>query len=95
MAGVTGPKGYLEEIDWMQWTHAIEVNLYGPVLMCRALLPHFKANRHGKIINLSGGGATAPMPRMSAPPAIAAPSTPGSRFTAFSAFLSCSAAFAA
>jgi 3-oxoacyl-[acyl-carrier protein] reductase len=65
-AAVTGPKGYLEEVDWMQWTHAIEVNLYGPILMCRALLPHFKANRHGKIINLSGGGATAPMPRMSA-----------------------------
>jgi NAD(P)-dependent dehydrogenase (short-subunit alcohol dehydrogenase family) len=65
-AAVTGPKGCIEEVDWSEWTQTIEINLYGPMLMCRALLPHFKANRHGKIINLSGGGATAPMPRMSA-----------------------------
>lgn len=65
-AGVYGPKGLLEDVDWSEWTHAIEVNLYGPILMCRALLPHFKKNRRGKIINLSGGGATAPLPRLSA-----------------------------
>ena len=34
--------------------------------MCRALLPHFKTNKGGKIINMSGGGATAPLPRLSA-----------------------------
>jgi 3-oxoacyl-[acyl-carrier protein] reductase len=34
--------------------------------MCRALLPHFKARRYGKIIQLSGGGATNPLPRLSA-----------------------------
>ncbi|HEY9778031.1 MAG TPA: SDR family oxidoreductase [Planktothrix sp.] len=65
-AGVYGPKGCIEEVDWGEWTQAIEVNLYGPMLMCRALLPHFKSNQHGKIINISGGGATAPLPRLSA-----------------------------
>ncbi|MGH9548797.1 MAG: SDR family NAD(P)-dependent oxidoreductase [Terriglobales bacterium] len=65
-AGVYGPKGCIEEVDWSEWTKAIEINLYGPMLMCRALLPHFKSNRHGKIINISGGGATAPLPRLSA-----------------------------
>jgi NAD(P)-dependent dehydrogenase (short-subunit alcohol dehydrogenase family) len=34
--------------------------------MCRAVLPHFKARRYGKIIQLSGGGATNPLPRISA-----------------------------
>jgi NAD(P)-dependent dehydrogenase (short-subunit alcohol dehydrogenase family) len=34
--------------------------------MCRALLPHFKERRYGKIIQLSGGGATNPLPRLSA-----------------------------
>ena len=29
-------------------------------------IPHFKQNRHGKIIILSGGGATKPMPYLSA-----------------------------
>jgi 3-oxoacyl-[acyl-carrier protein] reductase len=65
-AGIYGPKGCIEDVDWTEWTQAIEINLYGPILMCRALLPHFKANQYGKIINLSGGGATAPLPRLSA-----------------------------
>lgn len=65
-AGVYGPKGCIEDVDWEEWTRSIEINLYGPILMCRALLPHFKANKAGKIINMSGGGATAPLPRLSA-----------------------------
>ncbi len=65
-AGVYGPKGCIEDVDWEEWTRSIEINLYGPILMCRALLPHFKTNKAGKIINMSGGGATAPLPRLSA-----------------------------
>ena len=65
-AGVYGPKGLIEEVDWNEWVRAIEINLLGSVLMCRALLPHFKQHRYGKIIQLSGGGATNPLPRISA-----------------------------
>jgi len=65
-AGVYGPKGLIEDLEWDEWVRAVEINLYGSVLMCRALLPHFKANRYGKIIQLSGGGATNPLPRISA-----------------------------
>jgi NAD(P)-dependent dehydrogenase (short-subunit alcohol dehydrogenase family) len=45
---------------------AFEINVFGSVLMSRALLPHFKQQGRGKIIQLSGGGATAPLPRISA-----------------------------
>jgi NAD(P)-dependent dehydrogenase (short-subunit alcohol dehydrogenase family) len=65
-AGVYGPKGNIEDVDWAAWIKAIEINVYGSVLMCRATLPHFKAQGYGKIIQLSGGGATNPMPRISA-----------------------------
>jgi len=65
-AGVYGPKGTIEEIDWEEWVRAVEINLYGSILMCRAVLPHFKAQKYGKIIQLSGGGATNPLPRISA-----------------------------
>jgi NAD(P)-dependent dehydrogenase (short-subunit alcohol dehydrogenase family) len=65
-AGVYGPKGVIEEVDWREWVRAMEINLMGSVLMCRALLPHFKERRCGKIIQLSGGGATKPLPRLSA-----------------------------
>ncbi len=65
-AGVYGPKGAIEEIDWDEWIEAIKINLLGTVLACKIFIPHFKKNGHGKIINLSGGGATAPLPRISA-----------------------------
>ncbi len=65
-AGVYGPKGSLETVDWTEWVRAIEINLYGSVLMCRAVLPYFKAQRYGKIVQLSGGGATNPLPNISA-----------------------------
>jgi len=65
-AGVYGPLGAIEDVDWSAWVRAIEINVMGSVLFCRALLPHFKQNRSGKIIQLSGGGATNPLPRISA-----------------------------
>lgn len=65
-AGVYGPKGEIESIDWADWVKAIEVNVYGSVLMSRAVLPIFKTQGYGKIIQLSGGGATSPLPCISA-----------------------------
>lgn len=65
-AGIYGPKGLIEDIDWKQWEETIKINLFGLVLMCREVIPYMKQNKYGKIINLSGGGATAPMPRISA-----------------------------
>jgi 3-oxoacyl-[acyl-carrier protein] reductase len=65
-AGVYGPKGVVEEVDWLEWIRTIEVNLIGSVLLCRATLPVFRKQNYGKIVNLSGGGATAPLPRFSA-----------------------------
>ena len=65
-AGIYGPKGNLETTDWAEWVNAIRINLFGAVFLCRELLPHFKVLGRGKIINLSGGGATAPFPRFSA-----------------------------
>lgn len=65
-AGVYGPIGPIEDVDWNEWTRSVEINLYGPVLLCRALLPHFRQKGYGKIIQISGGGATAPKPRFEA-----------------------------
>ena len=65
-AGVYGPMGPVEEVDWAAWLRAVEINLLGSVLACRAVLPHFKAQRGGKIIQISGGGATQPLPMRSA-----------------------------
>jgi 3-oxoacyl-[acyl-carrier protein] reductase len=65
-AGVYGPKGAIEEIDWPAWRDAIEINLFGAVYCCRAFLPHLIRSERGKIILVSGGGATKPLPYLSA-----------------------------
>ncbi len=65
-AGVQGPIGLLENVDWEEWKSTIATNLYGPIYLCRSLIPHFKKYGYGKIVNLSGGGATTPLPRFSA-----------------------------
>jgi NAD(P)-dependent dehydrogenase (short-subunit alcohol dehydrogenase family) len=65
-AGVYGPIGRLEDVDWAAWVEAVRINLFGTALMCRAVIPLLRARGSGKIVNLSGGGATAPLPRFSA-----------------------------
>ncbi len=65
-AGVYGPIGLFEEVDWQEWCNAVNINLFGTVAMSRAMTPIMKRNAYGKIINLSGGGATAPQPRFTA-----------------------------
>ena len=65
-AGVYGPKNKIETTNWEDWVKTIEINLFGSILMCRALIKHFKKQNYGKIIQLSGGGATNPLPNLSA-----------------------------
>ncbi len=64
-AGVYGPMGRLEDLDIEEWVQALNINLLGTLYCCRAVLPAMRAAGGGKIINLSGGGATAPLPRLS------------------------------
>ena len=65
-AGVYGPFGPSEEVEWSDWKRALEINVYGSVLPSRAFVSHFKQHKYGKIVQLSGGGATNPLPNISA-----------------------------
>ena len=65
-AGVYGPMGPLETVNLAEWCRAMDINLYGVLLPCRRALPHFRAAGKGKIVVLSGGGATNPLPNISA-----------------------------
>jgi 2-deoxy-D-gluconate 3-dehydrogenase len=60
--GVPGTKGSgnSDTISEEEWDRIIELNLKGPFLVCRAVLPGMKKNRYGKIINLSSMGAVSP-----------------------------------
>ncbi len=65
-AGVYGPKGAVDESNWSDWVQAVNINLLGTVLCCRLFLPFLRRSPRGKIILLSGGGATKPLPFLSA-----------------------------
>jgi NAD(P)-dependent dehydrogenase (short-subunit alcohol dehydrogenase family) len=65
-AGVLGPLGPVEAVDVEGWMRALEINLLGAVLLSQAALPHLKKSPRGKILQLSGGGATQPLPGLSA-----------------------------
>jgi 3-oxoacyl-[acyl-carrier protein] reductase len=64
--GVYGPKGNSEAVSFADWARAIEINLYGTFLASQCAVRLMKPRCYGKIINLSGGGATGPLPRISA-----------------------------
>lgn len=64
-AGIYGPRGSIESVSWAQWVNTIKVNLFGPIFLCREIIPYFKKNNKGKIIQLSGGGVAGPLPRIS------------------------------
>lgn len=65
-AGIHGAKGVFEKTDWDEWIDAINVNLLGSVRMCKNIIPDMKNQMYGKIIQISGGGATKPMATLSA-----------------------------
>jgi NAD(P)-dependent dehydrogenase (short-subunit alcohol dehydrogenase family) len=65
-AGIYGPMGPTESVDLNDWRRAMDINVFGVLLPCRAVIPHFKKTGYGKIVVLSGGGATNPLPNISA-----------------------------
>src|SRR5580704_16845792 len=47
-AGIYGPKGMIDQVDWEEWARAVEVNLFGSVLATRAAISHFIPRGYGK-----------------------------------------------
>jgi NAD(P)-dependent dehydrogenase (short-subunit alcohol dehydrogenase family) len=52
-AGILGPRGPLEIVQTSEWKNTIEVNLIGMFLVTRAVLPHMKERKYGRIVNIA------------------------------------------
>ncbi len=65
-AALPGPIGKTWDNDWDAWERTIRVNLLAPVQLCRGAARWMLEQGRGRIINLSGGGATGPRPGFSA-----------------------------
>ena len=61
-AGIYGPKGSSETLNWNEWKNTLDINLLGSIYMTNKIIPHFKKKRYGKIIQISGGGAASAFP---------------------------------
>ena len=53
-----------EDIPLEEWDRLMAVNLRGPFLCARAVSPHMKAQRYGKIVNIASGTAYYGPPRL-------------------------------
>lgn len=42
------------ELGLEEWNHTFAVNVTGPMLICRSVIPHMKVRKWGRIINLAG-----------------------------------------
>ncbi len=65
-AATPGPLGPMWEADADDWWHSFEVNLRGPFLCSRAVLPGMIARRRGRIVNLATSAATVAVAHMGA-----------------------------
>jgi NAD(P)-dependent dehydrogenase (short-subunit alcohol dehydrogenase family) len=46
-----------EELSLAEWQHVLAVNTIGVFLCCRAVAPHMRARKRGRIINIASGTA--------------------------------------
>jgi NAD(P)-dependent dehydrogenase (short-subunit alcohol dehydrogenase family) len=50
----------VEDMSEEEWDNVIALNLKSAFLGCKYVVPHMKAKRYGKIVNISSLGATVP-----------------------------------
>jgi len=65
-AGLAGPIGPTWETDTEDWWRCLEVNLRGPMLCSRAVLPGMIARGGGRIVNVASGAGTFAIPYLGA-----------------------------
>ena len=64
-AAVNGPMGKFESISLKDWKKAFNTNFFGSLHFYQNVLPIMKKNKYGRIVQISGGGATSPFPMFS------------------------------
>ncbi len=67
-AGASGHENMIWEEDASDWWRVVEVNLRGPFLCARAVLPGMISRKRGRIINMVSGAGTVPYPMNSSYP---------------------------
>jgi 3-oxoacyl-[acyl-carrier protein] reductase len=59
-AAISPPERSFTDITEEEWDRTLSVNLKGVFLCCKAVVPHMKEKKYGKIINIASVGAVSP-----------------------------------
>ena len=59
-------RGPIEDVPLSAWEDVMSVNVRGAFLMIRAVVPHMKAGRYGRIVSMSSFGGLAALPERAA-----------------------------
>lgn len=52
-AGIAGSTARLWELPVTEWRKVVDIDLIGPYLCCRAVVPHMLAGHYGRIVNIA------------------------------------------
>jgi 2-dehydro-3-deoxy-L-rhamnonate dehydrogenase (NAD+) len=52
-AGITGKNGTVWDTDLADWQRVMRINLEGPFICCKAIVPTMLAQKYGRIINIA------------------------------------------
>lgn len=52
-AGIAGSTAKLWELPVAEWRKVVDIDLIGPYLCCRAVVPHMLKQRYGRIVNIA------------------------------------------
>jgi NAD(P)-dependent dehydrogenase (short-subunit alcohol dehydrogenase family) len=64
-AGIIGPLSLVANLPPEEWKRTLEIDLLGPVWMCREAVPYLRQT-NGRVVNISSGAAVNPVPVASA-----------------------------
>src|SRR3569833_2754524 len=52
-AGITGKNGPVWETDLADWQRVMRINLEGPFICCKTIVPTMLAQKYGRIVNIA------------------------------------------
>lgn len=64
-AGIIGPLSRVTDLPPEEWKRTLEVNLLGPVWLCREAVPYLRQT-NGRVVNMASWAAANPVPAASA-----------------------------
>lgn len=61
LPGAEAGRDYIENVSEERWDEILDLNLKSVFLCCKAVVPHMKTRKYGRIINISSIGAVQPV----------------------------------